>query len=147
MYVMCEIRSLHKIFFFRVFFLGLRNNTFLRHSDLREHCSYCWAYGLDSTTHDSNKYLKQSIKMMLSIRLWKWKHVYFHIYDNLYYMHCQVRSYLNLLFMVKMHFTKFMTSFHDIWYEASIQRYLTNCLRAIVKCKFEWIAVMKLRLM
>ena len=64
------------------FFLGLWYNTSLRHADLREYCSYRWADRLDRTAHNADKYLKQSIKIMLSIRLWKWKHSYFHIYDN-----------------------------------------------------------------
>ena len=101
--------------------LGLLYDTSLRHADLREYCSYSWADRLDRTAHNSNKYLKQSIKIMLSIRLWKWKHIYFHIYDNAHYISCQVGNYLELLFMVKMRFTKFdKFLWHLMWLQYKV---------------------------
>ena len=66
--------------------LCLLNNTLLRHSDIGEYCSHSRAYRFDGTSHNSNKYLKQSIKIMLSNSLWKWKHDYYHIYDNADYI-------------------------------------------------------------
>ena len=78
------------------------NNTSLRHADSREYCSHSWADRFDCTAHYSNEYLKQSIKIMLSNSLWKWKHDYYHIYDN--------ADYIVLLF------AKFRKIFENIIY-------------------------------
>jgi len=108
------IKYLH--FFFAGLFL---NNTFLRHTDSRKAWSHGWAYGFDSTMHDSNQYLKQSIKIMLGIRLWKYENTFISI---LMIMHI----ICTLIFLAKWEdiwnyylwskcILQNMTSFFDIW--------------------------------
>ena len=54
---------------FHKIFICLLNNTSLRHTDIGEYCSHSWADWFDCTTHYSDKYLKQSIKIMLLLLL------------------------------------------------------------------------------
>ena len=74
-----------------------------------------------------------------------WKHVYFHIYDNAHYMHinfsCQVGRYLELLFMVKMHFTKYdKFLWHLMWlqYKVTWQIALEHSLNVNLNDLLSW---------
>ena len=137
----------HKNFLvFHKIFICLLNNTSLRHTDIGEYCSHSWADWFDCTTHNSDKYLKQSIKIMLSNSLWKWKHDYYHIYDNADYivlLFAKFRKiFENIIYGQKCIFKIWQVFFwHLIWLNCKDTWQIAS--EQLSNANFEWLAIME----